>query len=192
MPVERRACPGGAPASRTERTRSRLEPTRSSAFGSVLRLSQEVFPNTITVHRIATRRPVLTDSQAGAAVGHYHAQIRSSAGLALIERFRGLTADLPEVEEAIDKFGHTSFRVRDKPFVILGEQGDQPSLSLKSDRHTQRYLIEHTAFVKTPYIGQHGWVTLDDVDGADWDHVEQLVRDGYRLAAPKSLARRVE
>lgn len=103
-----------------------------------------------------------------------------------------MTESLPEVEEAIDKFGHTSFRVRDKPFVILGEQGDQPSLSIKSDRHTQRYLIEHTAFVKTPYIGQHGWVTLDELTDADWDHVSELVKDGYRLAAPTSLARQVE
>lgn len=102
-----------------------------------------------------------------------------------------MVTSFPEVDEAIDKFGHTSFRVRDKPFVILGEQGDRPSLSLKSDRHTQKYLIEHTTFVKTPYIGQHGWVTLDETEAADWGQVEQLLRDGYRLAAPKSLARRV-
>jgi len=103
-----------------------------------------------------------------------------------------MVTPLPEVEEAVDKFGHTSFRVRDKPFVILGEQSDKPSLSVKSDRHTQRYLIAHTAFVKTPYIGQHGWVTLDEVGVVDWEHVEQLVRDGYLLAAPRTLARRVE
>ena len=47
--------------------------------------------------------------------------IRSEIGLAAVERVRDLTADFPEVEEAVDKFGHTSFRVRDKPFVMLGE-----------------------------------------------------------------------
>ena len=116
-------------------------------------------------------------------------QIRSEAGKQAVARAREIALELPEATEAIDKFGHTSFRVRDKPFVILGEDEQGPSISIKSDRHTQRYLIEHTAFVKTPYIGQHGWVTLDDVADADWSHLEELFKDGYKLAAPKTLAR---
>lgn len=39
---------------------------------------------------------------------------------AAIERLRETVAGLPEVVEKIDKFGHVAFRVRDKPFVMIG------------------------------------------------------------------------
>ena len=124
--------------------------------------------------------------------GHGRDQLRSTAGRALRERLRSLTAGLPEVVEALDGFGHTSFRVRKRSFVILGQGGDAPSLSIKADRHTQAHLIRHTAFVRSPYIGQHGWVTLSDATDADWEHVAVLVRDAYRLAAPRTLVRSLE
>lgn len=115
------------------------------------------------------------------------------AALAAIERLRPVVAALPEVDETVDKFGHTTFRVRDKPFVFVGNgRADEGSLSIKSDRETQRFLIEHRPFAKTPYIGQHGWVSVERLPPDDWAEVEALVVDGYRLAAPKSLVRRLD
>lgn len=117
--------------------------------------------------------------------------VRSETGLAAIETIRGFVDRFPEVDEAVDKFGHTSFRVRDKPFVMLGEGESGPSLSLKAEPYTQAHLIEHRGFVRTPYIGQHGWATLRSLPPADWGEIEELVCDGYLLVAPKSLAARV-
>lgn len=114
-------------------------------------------------------------------------QIRSPAGLKVLERVRGITSRLPEVTEAIDKFGHTSFRVRDKPFVIMGEESEGPSLSLKTDPYTQERLVQDGEFSRTPYIGQHGWVSLRGLPPRDWDPIETLILDAYRRTAPKRL-----
>jgi predicted DNA-binding protein (MmcQ/YjbR family) len=110
-----------------------------------------------------------------------------------IERLRPTVAVLSEVTEEVDKFGHISFRVRDRPFVIFGNGRDgEGSMAIKSDRHAQRFLIEHRGFVRTPYIGHHGWVSAPTLPPADWSEIEGLVVDAYRLAAPKSLAKRVD
>ncbi len=108
-----------------------------------------------------------------------------------IERLRRVVEVLPETTEAIDKFGHTSFRVRDKPFVMIGDGKGGGSLAIKSEPHAQRYLIEHRGYKRTPYIGQHGWVLVDRLPPDDWGEIEALVIDGYLLAAPTSLVKKL-
>lgn len=49
----------------------------------------------------------------------------------LVDVIRSLCVTYPEVHEHIDGFEHTSFRVKDKPFVIIGEENNL-SLSIKS------------------------------------------------------------
>lgn len=114
--------------------------------------------------------------------------VRSEAGLAAIDKIGTLVEGFPEVEQAVDKFGHTSFRVRDKPFVMLGEGENGTSLSIKAEPYTQAHLIEHRGFVRTPYIGQHGWASLRSLPPEDWAEIEELVTDAYLLVAPKRLA----
>jgi len=42
------------------------------------------------------------------------------------------------------------------------------------------------------YLGPKGWVGVRlDVEDVDWDEVRLLLTDAYRLAAPRTLARRV-
>jgi predicted DNA-binding protein (MmcQ/YjbR family) len=41
-------------------------------------------------------------------------------------------------------------------------------------------------------VGHRGWIGVHlDVD-PDWDEVEAIVRDAYRLVAPKTLARQLD
>ena len=94
---------------------------------------------------------------------------------------------LPGTHEAVDGFGHTSFRVRDKPFAMMGSS--RLMLALKADPATQDVLIRTGRWERTPYIGQHGWVTAADCDDLDWAAIQELVEDGWRLAAPKRLVR---
>jgi len=56
---------------------------------------------------------------------------------------------------------------------------------------------ENTAVVGTdaeryflpPYLAHRGWVgAWLDVEGIDWERVEALLVEAYRLAAPRSLA----
>ena len=115
--------------------------------------------------------------------------IRSVAGLQMVARVRDAVSALAEVVEHVDGHGHTTFRIRDKPFVILGEHDGRPSLSVKSDPYTQRYLVEHRGFERSRYIGQHGWVTVAAVDATDWTELAELLVDAYVLVAPKRLSR---
>lgn len=117
--------------------------------------------------------------------------VTAPEGLAAIARVQGATAGLPEVEQIVDGHGHTSFQVRGKTFVMVGQGTGSGSLSIKSDPDTQRYLIEHRGFLRTRYIGQHGWVSVPELPPRSWDEIDDLVVDGYLLAAPKTLARKV-
>lgn len=121
----------------------------------------------------------------------HHDQLQSPEGQRLLKALRTVAAPLPEVEEIVDGFGHTTFRVRKKSFVIagMGEHGE--SISIKADRITQDLLIQRGPYYRTPYIGQHGWVSIADPLEHDWQEIAELIADAYRLAAPKKLAAEV-
>ncbi|KQL43578.1 phosphoribosylglycinamide formyltransferase [Brevibacillus choshinensis] len=122
-----------------------------------------------------------------------HHPISSKEGLALVDQVRKLAMRLPEVSEQVDAFGHTSFRVSDKPFVMLGEGGEEgPSLSIKTLPITQEHLLQRQHFYKTPYIGQHGWVSILGKNVADWKEIESYLLEGYLRSAPKRLAKLVQ
>lgn len=125
--------------------------------------------------------------------GHNPARERTPAELAAIEWLTDLCAPLPEVTVGRDGFGHTVFKVGARSIVILGDGGraDGAFMSINVDRETQRFLIEHAGFQRTPYIGQHGWSSIDVDDTADWNHIGELVRAAYRRVAPKRLVKRL-
>ncbi|MFS0557649.1 MmcQ/YjbR family DNA-binding protein [Brevibacillus sp. 179-C9.3 HS] len=122
-----------------------------------------------------------------------HEQISSIEGLKMVAAVRELATRLPEVTEQVDAFGHTSFRVNDKPFVILGEGGtDGPSLSVKVLKTTQEMLLTQEHFYKTPYIGHHGWVSILAKNVTNYNEVEDYIREGYMCAAPKRLVKQLQ
>jgi hypothetical protein len=115
--------------------------------------------------------------------------IRSVQGLAMLEKMRGICTSYPGVAEHVDGFGHSSFRVKDKPFVILGErEGFGPGISIKTSKETQEFLMLKGGYFKTPYIGQHGWITTR-AEKPDWKGIEELVEEAYVRTAPKRLLR---
>lgn len=123
-----------------------------------------------------------------------HTEIRSAAGLALLAKVRACCGHLPGVEEKVDLFFHSSFRVNDKPFVMLGEQDEHsgPSISIKSDPFTQEILLQQEHFVKTKYIGHHGWVSWKRGTAFVWTEIEPLILAGYRKTAPKRLLNQLD
>lgn len=101
---------------------------------------------------------------------------------------------LPEATE--QPFGgHTApcFRVRGKILVFTSEDYDDNPLSMtvKAPPGAQQVLVgsDPDRFFVPPYIGPKGWVGLR-LDGStlDWPLIDDLVRDSYRLIAPKRLA----
>ena len=71
----------------------------------------------------------------------------------------------------------------------MGEDGG--SISLKSDLPNQALLVRRGPYYRTPYIGQHGWISVDRPLEQDWAEIQTLIRDGWLLVAPKRIAKRL-
>jgi predicted DNA-binding protein (MmcQ/YjbR family) len=109
----------------------------------------------------------------------------------VLERLRALCLSLPETSE-VEAWGHPTFRVRDKIFVGAGAEDGKWSIGVKATPERQSELVAtDQRFTIARYVGKHGWVTMSVGDRVDWDEVAELVRDSYRLVAPKTLAGRV-
>jgi hypothetical protein len=119
-------------------------------------------------------------------------QLDSPEGERLLAALQATVARLPEVEEVIDGFGHTTFKVVGRSFVIAGMGESGEVISIKTDLVTQEVLVRHGPYYRTPYIGQHGWVSIAHPLDQDWTDIEELVVDGYRRTAPKRLLARLD
>lgn len=119
----------------------------------------------------------------------HHKAIASPEGMKLLGQVRDICRRFPEVSERVDAFGHTSFRVGDKPFVIMGESGGTASLSIKTHLHTQELLLHQGGYTKTPYVGHHGWVTVQEGGPYHWPEIESLIEEGYLRTASKRLVK---
>ena len=107
---------------------------------------------------------------------------------AALDRLRRLSLALPETTEAVAWEEHPTFRVRNKIFVITNFAGDR--ITVKATKDDQEALVaSHPRISVAPYVGRHGWVLMDlKGKGLDWGLVEDLIRESYRLVAPKKLA----
>ncbi len=103
-----------------------------------------------------------------------------------LDRLRRIALVLPEAAEK-ETWGEVTFRVRDKMFGITGY--DAKRLSVKATLEDQAELVATEPWIAVaPYTGKHGWVQLDLTGTPDWTLVEELLRDSWRLVAPKRLA----
>lgn len=110
----------------------------------------------------------------------------------LLEQVRAICLGWPEASEKI-AWGGPTFRVKDKLFAMYldDHHGDgRIALWVKAPPGVQALLVEAEPerFFRPPYVGPSGWIGVR-LDGAvDWDEITDFLADGYRLAAPKTLA----
>jgi len=116
--------------------------------------------------------------------------MKSKEMTGMLENVRNICLALPEAVEHIDGFGHNTFKINGKSFVISGDSEKGFSLSFKSDRETQAILLQKEHFSKTPYIGHHGWVSIQNPAEDDWDELTDLIKEAYLRAAPKRLVKK--
>jgi predicted DNA-binding protein (MmcQ/YjbR family) len=115
--------------------------------------------------------------------------MKSQDTAGMLDIVRNICLALPEAIEHIDGFGHNTFKINGKSFVISGESEKGFSLSFKSDRETQELLLQKEHFFKTPYIGRHGWVSIQNPTREDWYELTDLIQEAYLRAAPKRLVK---
>ncbi|HET7132392.1 MAG TPA: MmcQ/YjbR family DNA-binding protein [Gammaproteobacteria bacterium] len=111
-----------------------------------------------------------------------------------LARLRAICLALPEAHE-VQAWGEPTFRVRNKMFAMHASAdthhgAGRQAVWIKSLHVTQDLLVrsEPARFFVPPYVGKSGWVGTHLDRGADWEVIEDLVRDAYGLAAPKKLA----
>jgi hypothetical protein len=82
--------------------------------------------------------------------------------------------------------GDVTFRVRDKIYLITGQDGG--SASLRTDRTQQADLLAAfpEAISIAPYVGRFGWVSVR-LDALDPGIVRDIVVSAWRRTAPKAV-----
>lgn len=110
-----------------------------------------------------------------------------------LTRIRSLCLGLPEAHE-VESWGTPTFRVKSKMFAMFADPADhhgngRPAIWLKCTHVNQDLLIHSDGerFFKPPYVGPSGWIGIYLDNKPDWTVVNDLVRDGYVLTAPKRV-----
>ena len=103
------------------------------------------------------------------------------------DELRQVVRSLPEAEER-ETWGHPTFRVRDKMFATLSDDGRQATV--KATREEQAALVAAApeTFGIPAYVGRHGWVSvrLATVDPVE---LAELLVEAWRHTAPKRLVK---
>ena len=108
-----------------------------------------------------------------------------------LTEMRRICLALPETTET-PTWGEPHFRVRGKIFAGCGDHGGVITIGFKLEREHADAAIRDPRFTRAPYVGQHGWISMDAKGVRDWDEVRALVLESYRLIAPKTLWAQVQ
>jgi hypothetical protein len=110
-----------------------------------------------------------------------------------VAALRQICLAFPEAtEKAFGGHEAPSFRVRDKLFVIMMEDGS--ALTCKAPSGEQALLVsaDPDRFFVPAYVGSKGWVGVRLYPPVDWAEMAELAEESYRLIAPKTLVSRLE
>ncbi len=106
----------------------------------------------------------------------------------ILSKLRKICLALPKTSETTT-FGHPTFQVGTKTFTVLETYKGELSICVKVGKKMQPIFLEDQRFYRTPYVGQHGWVSLRAKTKLNWKEIEQLVRGSYELVSIKKRRR---
>jgi hypothetical protein len=101
------------------------------------------------------------------------------------DELRQVMGSLPEAEER-ETWGHPTFRVRDKMFATMSDDGQQATVKATKEEQAALVAAAPETFGIPAYVGRHGWVSiwLATVDPTE---LRELVVEAWRQTAPKRL-----
>lgn len=115
-----------------------------------------------------------------------------------LARLRKICLALPEAHE-VEAWGAPTFRVRNKLFAMYANAENhhdrgRPSVWCKAAPGNQTVMVQAdpNRFFVPPYVGPSGWIGIRLDQSPDWSEIGQLMKDAYRLTAPKRLLATVD
>ena len=119
-------------------------------------------------------------------------------GMDELDRLRAICLALPEVSERISH-GSPTFFIRDKKSLVTfhphGHHGQHgTSIWAPAPPGVQEQVLddEPERFFRPPYVGHRGWIGVRLDHTTDWDEVEAIVIEAYRVVGPKTLVRQLD
>ena len=111
-----------------------------------------------------------------------------------VERVRALSLSYPESSEKA-AWGEPTFRVRDKLFAQVEDNhhnSGRLALWSKAKPGMLELLVESRPdrYFRPPYVAHRGWVGIllrPEPTPDDWEEIEELIDDAYRMTAPKRV-----
>jgi predicted DNA-binding protein (MmcQ/YjbR family) len=106
----------------------------------------------------------------------------------VLAKLRKLCLDLPETMEKVSH-GEPVWFVRKRSFVMFADHhhDDRVAFWCAAPLGAQEELVDDERYFRPPYVGHRGWLGVYLDVPLDWDEVAEVVRDAYRVVAPKSL-----
>lgn len=103
---------------------------------------------------------------------------------------RRIAMSLPETAEVLTWATDVTFRIGKKIFAIGGDGASHVSIKASLDSQSDLVYRDPDTFAPAPYVGRYGWINVD-LERIDLGELETLLRQAWRLTAPKKLAARV-
>jgi hypothetical protein len=115
-----------------------------------------------------------------------------------LARLRKLCLALPEAHE-VEAWGEPTFRVRNKLFAMYAAANNhhgagRHAVWVKAPPGNQDLMVRTAPdrFFVPPYVGPSGWVGVWLDRGVNWKELAELLRDSYRMTAPRKLVSKLE
>ena len=106
--------------------------------------------------------------------------------MATFDDVRRISLALPEATEILTWETDVTFRVGKKIFAIGGDGGSHASIKASLESQTDLVYRDPETFAPAPYVGRYGWINVD-LFRVDTDELEALLRQAWRMTAPKKL-----
>jgi hypothetical protein len=123
---------------------------------------------------------------------------RKTAKRAPIDRLREICLALPEAHE-VEAWGEPTFRVRNKLFAMHASANTHHGAGREAiwiaSNHVAQDMVMRAKpdrYFSPPYVGPGGWIGAWIDRNPPWNEIAELLRDGYRLKAPKRLSATLE
>lgn len=114
-----------------------------------------------------------------------------------LDRLRPLCLAMPEATERLSHGEPTWFVRGKKVFVMFAgrHHDDRVGLWCAATAEERDALVAERPdrFFVPPYVGVRGWLGVYlDVPDVDWAEVDEIVREAFRMIAPKRLAAQLD